>query len=64
MSEKNIDQAKLNKFMNDGWSYRSDPVGTYVPSSGSVELTDKSTNERYSLYVDKGNLSMKEVVEQ
>ena len=63
MSNKTIDQEKLNKFMNDGWSYRSDPVGTYVPSGGSVELTDKSTGEQYSLYVDKGELSMKGVAE-
>ena len=63
MSEKTIDQAKLKELMEQSWSWRGSPVGEYVPSSGSVELTDKSTNERYSLYVDKGELSMKEVAE-
>lgn len=65
MGEKTIDQEKLNKFMNDGWSWRGESTGagTYVPTSGSVELTDKATNKQYSLYVDKGELSMKEVAE-
>lgn len=61
MNDKPIDQQKLLEFMKDGWSYRSDPVGTYVPAGGSVELADKSTGEQYTLYVDKGELSMKEV---
>ena len=63
MSEKSIDQAKLNELMEQSWSWRGSPVGEYVPSSGSVELTDQSTSKQYSLYVNKGELSMKEVAE-
>ena len=62
MSEKSIDQNKLNEFMNDSWSYPNGS-GKVIVSGGNDKLVDIETGKEYALYVENGKLSMSEVTE-